>query len=201
MKKKSIKLFALICTLFLAGCNLFETRSPEEPDTGKSNFVPPTEPEIVVSNFANAFIEKNTSNYTSCFSDTSLTDAESFEFIPSTGALSQYPSLFLSWDTYSERQYFNSLSAKLPEGISPHLSLSNMEYDKHPDSVIFAAEYIINIEQFETSSPSAYAGTIQLTITPRSNGTWSIRRWRDAPPPQGDTIQNTWSILKAEYYN
>lgn len=184
----------------ITSCGLFETREPEEPDTKPSSFIPPTEPEIVISNFANAFIEKNTSNYILCFSDTSLSDREVFEFIPTAAALSQYPSLFIDWDINSERQYFNSFALRLQESERPKLNFSNMEYDKRPDSVIFVADYIISIEQSENLT-SAFAGTLQLTIAPKSSGMWSIRRWRDAPAPESSNIKNTWSNLKAIYYN
>ena len=126
---------------------------------------------------------------------------ENFEFIPASAALSQYPSLFNGWDINAERQYFNSFAIKLQDAEKPKLTFSNMQYDKRPDSVVFVAEYLIDIQQSETTNFSSYAGTLQLTITQRSNGTWSIRRWRDAPAHEGSSPKETWSILKAIYYN
>jgi hypothetical protein len=81
--------FAIIFViLFISGCALFETRTPEPPTGGTGTFVPPTSPEIVIDNFIDCIRNKNVDNYISCFADSG------FFFTPSSNAATAFPSFF-----------------------------------------------------------------------------------------------------------
>jgi hypothetical protein len=80
--------FLTFAILFISGCGLFETRTPEYPDTDGGTFIPPTSPDIVIDNFVECIKNKNIDNYISCFVETG------YSFIPSSNASATFPSFF-----------------------------------------------------------------------------------------------------------
>ncbi len=56
----------------LMSCDLFKTRTPEEPSQQSSNYVPPTDVSLVLQNMVNAFQDGNAVNYAKSFSDASF---------------------------------------------------------------------------------------------------------------------------------
>lgn len=192
----------LLFILLIQGCDLFNTRTPEDPDTGRSTFQPPTQPSIVVSNFRNAISEKNIDNYLLCFSDNSVDSSiGKFIFHPSVDASTLYPGLFDNWGSENERKYFNSLKSRLPSDINPIILFKNESYGiSQPDSVVITYKYYLKLNFVDNSIDKEYAGTIQLTLVSQKNGLWSIFRWQDIKSPN-DTIDATWSKLKGQMIN
>ncbi len=188
--------------IFIGGCDMFKTRNPETPDTGRSSFLPPTGPDIVISNFVNAIEQKNTENYVACFSNPKTGDEGNiYIFSASADATARYPGLFDTWNIDSERGYFNSLVSQIPTEISPVLMLTNNRFDiLSPDSAVYIADYLLFIDFVETNYPKKYSGTFQLSIAPHSSGNWSIYNWQDIKK-NNDTIPSTWSILKGQFSN
>lgn len=201
MKYGIIYIFTL-SVVVLAGCDIFGTRSPEEPDTGRSSFQPPTQPSIVISNFKNAVSEKNIDNYLLCFSGSSVDSSiGKFVFQPSVEGNSLFPGLFENWGMDNERKYFNSLKSKLPAEVNPVILLKNEIYGvSQPDSVVISYEYYMKLNFIDNSIEKEYSGTMQLTLIPQNNGLWSIFRWQDIKS-QNDTIDATWSKLKGRMIN
>jgi hypothetical protein len=191
----------LLFAFFLNGCDLLSTRSPEKPDTGRSTFQPPTDAGIVIENFKNAFKENNTENFIACLSDTSQTKSYLFTYVPTAEANGIYASIFQSWTISSERRAFNSIITKIQEGTYLDLTFENPHFElTSPDSTVFVSNYQIKIYHNIATIPKIFAGTVQFTIVPASNGLWSIYRWTDTKL-NNDTIKDTWSILKAQFYN
>lgn len=202
MKISNKLIVVFIFGFFLSACDLFELREPEEPDTGRANFEPPTSPAIVIANLQNAIKERNVENYIACLSDTSQQDLNYFKFIPSSDAMSLYSSVFQYWNLYSERAYLNKLFSSLPIDIVPDIKLINSKFDiMLPDSAVFIADYSIYINQNKSVDEQLFQGTMQLILTPRNNGLWSIKMWFDFQLKSDTTTSNTWSILKALYGN
>jgi|DewCreStandDraft_4_1066084.scaffolds.fasta_scaffold00565_13 hypothetical protein len=172
---------------------------PEEPEKGKSTFLPPTSAEIVIANFISSIKEKNTENYKSCFLDEVGLDLR-YIFIPSPDALTRFPSVFNSWTIENERSAFFSLVIKMPIDKAPELTLTNSKLDLMNDSALYSSDYFLKINHNLTNLPVNYAGTLQFLILRRSNGFWYIQRWLDSSP-YNDTVGNSWSILKALLVN
>ena len=84
----------------LISCDLFKTRTPAEPSQESSNYIPPTDPSLVVQNMISAFQDGNTVNYTKSFSD------GSFIFTPSASARSKYG---IDWTSWGKRRNSNVL--------------------------------------------------------------------------------------------
>jgi len=197
--RKYIALFITL-TLILSACDMFSTRNPEEPDTGKSSFVPPTSPSIVISNFVSAVAEKNVENYLLCLADTAQSDKFYFNFKPTADAFALYSSIFVNWSRHSERNYFNKLITNMPDEVYPKISLTNTRFEVLlPDSAVFVADYDLKVEHLINSVNKHFNGRLQFTVYPRDNGLWSIKSWYDYDVIQ-DTVQS-WSFLKAQLAN
>ena len=194
--KKSITNIILI--FLLVSCNLLETRDPELPNSDKSSYLPPTSPNIVISNFINAIVEKNTENYILCFS--SDTDENVFTFQATADAYAIYTSIFDHWDTDDERGYFLSMISNLDEDSKPVVVFSNQKFDVlSPDSSVFIADYSLNISHNLATIENDFTGTLQFTLYPKTDALWCIVRWIDIKNTQ-DTL-DSWSILKAVFAN
>lgn len=187
-----------VCTALLAlsGCTLFSTREPEDPITNRSAHQVPTSPDIVVQNFITAIREKNSANYTSCFTGDSTADNPTrYRFQPSVDAQSIYPSLFASWSAESEQRYFSSLLLDIAEASVPSIELTaSASTTVEPSSSMYTFDYIF-IPQEKT-----YRGKMRLTVVRLANGNWAIQEWIDEPLPAQQNDQ-TWSFLKATYGN
>jgi len=54
------KIYILIlASVLLYGCDVFKTRTPEEPDQSSTIYQPATSPSVLFSNFTTAFKELN----------------------------------------------------------------------------------------------------------------------------------------------
>ncbi len=201
--KRIIYTISFVLTLLLVSCEWFTAREPEKPDSGTSNFEPPTDYSIVISNFKNAISEKNLENYLACLADESK-DKFGFSFNPSARAQAQYPSLFLDWGVTDENQSFNSLINSMEKPVNPRLNLyyeADGFENKQPDSAVFAADYILKIDHNVESIPAdRFGGSLHLTIRRNKSGLWSIYRWLDQQSSVNDSIENTWSEMKALFY-
>ncbi len=190
----------LTFSLTLSACGLFETREAAPPDTGKSSFVPPTSPNIVISNFISAVDEKNVENYIACLADTAQSDKYYFYFKPTADAFALYSSIFGNWSLHSERNYFNTMISAMPDDVNPDIKLLNTRFEVLlPDSAVFVADYNLIVEHSIASVNKQFSGTLQFTIYPRNNGLWSIKTWYDLQN-NADSIQS-WSFLKAQLAN
>jgi len=188
----------IVLLLFLVwlvgGCDMFSTRSPEPPDTGQSAFIPPTSPDILLSNFISAFEERNPENYTLC-----LGYESSYQFVPSANAVAIFSNIFDNWDISSERRYFLAMVASLPTGEKPFIQFIRQPLQSFPDSAIFIADYRVKIP-IQTGETLDYAGQTQMTFFRSSTGLWSILRWVDLMESSSDNA-STWSNFKADFFN
>ena len=188
------------CCLILL-CSACATRTPEEPDTGRSSFLPPTAPSTVLANMRNAVIEKNTENFMLCLADATTRSKYPYVFEPSAEVRARYASLFTGWGLSSERQAFLSLMSRLPQGTNPSLEYVNTNTAfSSPDSTVYVTDYVLVAQHGITSIPTTLTGTMVLTITPESSGLWSISSWKDAKRTS-DTVEATWSLIKAQLSN
>lgn len=185
----------------LGGCELFSTRPPEQPDSSLPTFYPPTSAAVVISNFTNAFINKNSGQYKSCFLDSALAHTGPYRYWPSAEAAGRYPSIFDEWTISQEESYFISLISAVPSEDTLALEWSNVQFDfMPPDSAVYTADYRIEAPHNYEALANEFSGNAQITIVALNNGNWYINRWIDTKI-ESDTIKNTWSILKAGTYN
>lgn len=190
--------FIIILSQFF-GCELFVTRAPEEPETKKSSYQPPTSPSITITNFINSIIEKNPDNYLSCFYNEN-SELTKFSFIPSNEVRTTYAALFQDWNIQNERIYFYSLMNKLPLDVKPEVKIETVPFDiLTPDSAIFNTNYYLFFNHSIENYPKVFSGNLQFTIIPNKSGLWSILRWIDNKNEKDTNF--TWSLLKVRFSN
>ncbi|KAA0211462.1 MAG: hypothetical protein OZ913_05190 [Ignavibacteriaceae bacterium] len=194
-KKTEILLF--VSLIFLVGsCGLFDTRSVEPPSDPRSNYSPPTSPDIVLTNLQFAIAEKNLNNYISCFSDSVLT-GKVFHFVADLSTNAQYP-ILSNWNFQQEKIYYTNLISQTDIQSSSNLFLSNPQAITTPDSVIYDADYVLVYFHNDPSVAKNFNGKLRFTMFQDSRNLWSITRWQDFKNDSGDT---TWSELKAAFVN
>lgn len=176
------------------------TRTPEEPTGNRGTYEPPTSPQIVIENFRNAVIEKNTQNFMLCLADPSRSRVP-YVFEPSAEAGARFQSIFQSWSITKEQQAFLSIIARLPTDVALGLEFTNSTVAfSSPDSLVWVGDYRLSTKLDIAGVPNVLTGTMVLSIRPESSGLWSITRWSDAKQT-ADTLESTWSILKAQLSN
>ncbi len=188
---KAIVCIALCCTL--GSCDLFKTRTPEEPAQVSSNFIQPKEPDLVFSNMENAFNGANSVYYMASFTDTAKS-GYFFAFEPTGTARSNYSAEFAEWSRISEERYFLNMCSKLKSGTSPSLDfLTKTLQTATPDSVQYETTYQITLVTQNYGTFQA-KGRAQFVLVADRSRDWAIRYWVDFAQSPNDT---TWSDLKA----
>lgn len=187
MPRRLIMFIGIVLCLNMTSCDLFKTRSPDEPSQKSSNYVPPTDVSIVLQNLVNAFQDGNAVNYTKSFSDAS------FSFAPSTNARNKYGIDWMSWNKTQEQQCF--------EKIINHFSNNSrvvLAFDP------FTPTYNNNTSQVETAyhltlpmeagGIKKFNGQVQYTLS-QVSGFWYINQWVDVG------VDSAWSDLKGVAYS
>ncbi len=193
--KSFINIIFTITILITNGCDLFDIRDPEPPDQSRANYLPPTEPRIVIENLKNSFLDKNVQNYIACLVDTIFV-SKKFTFLPSSEAASTFIFLTQDWSIFDERKYFSSMTSKVSKELPITLNLTNENYSSlSGDTLLYTANYFINIPH-NSSEPKSYAGNLQFNMVRDSRSNWSIYFWKDTK--SGNLP--SWSELKGYFY-
>ena len=184
--------YLILSFIIFQGCDLLSTRDPELPDAGRSSFIPATTPDLLFNNLKNSLKEKVVENYIGCFVDPAFLNRP-YIYIPSAGSGIQFD-VFLDWNVYSERQYFNNVKAAASENSPIVLQLLNEISNIVGDSAIYQYEYELTIPFQEEST--LYKGICSFHIRNDSRSQWVITRWEDIKNQEFPS----WSDLKGQYY-
>jgi hypothetical protein len=187
---------AVLLQLGIGSCGLFEPRDPEAPTESGLNFVPPTDPAIVISNLQAAVDQKNVANYVACFSNVAR-QGRPFIYIPSAEAVAQYGAVLADWDLAKEEAYFQNLIARSPTSAFSSLVLTLQSAIVSADSVLYEYDYIFSFSHNEQGFPQTARGRLQFTLSVDATTFWSIHRWIDFK----STEDATWSLFKGKFGN
>jgi hypothetical protein len=191
MPRKVIVVIGIMLCFGVVSCNLFKTRTPQEPTQSSSNRIPPTDPEIVLQNMIDAFHDKNTENYLYSFSSVSFT------FEATANAQRNFGSTFLTWDKSSERDYFTSLMSHVQQNSAATLKFDSINIvPTAADSSQGDTNYNLAVPLAETNVIKNFKGRAQFIFARDQTGWWSIRRWLDIGL---NTSDSTWSDLKGTF--
>lgn len=180
---------------FISGCDLFSTRTPEQPVQPRSNYKAAVTPDILLENLINSLAEKNIQNYLNCLTDSAFS-GKSFQFIPSAGSSSLYPALFDLWNRKSEEQYFTNLVSHITQDLPMTLTLNNDNLSYSGDRTIgYTASYFLTVPHNDEFTKN-FEGELQFTMVRDSREVWTIATWRDIKSSQ----TASWSELKGFYY-
>ncbi|MCZ7557652.1 MAG: hypothetical protein M5R41_14740 [Bacteroidia bacterium] len=180
----------------VTGCGLFETRDPEPPASGSSTFVPPTSPDLVLSNLEYSVSEKNTENYIRCLADT-VNSGVRFLFLPTAAAAGRYASTFSGWTVQSERSYFAALVAFTGSAATSRLTFSGAFVVLASDSAVYEGSYDLLFRHGVPGVTENVKGNVQFVLRTDRSSIWSITRWTDIP----HTDQTSWSEWKGRFAN
>lgn len=193
--RKNFKIFFFLF-LLISGCGLFETRDVELPNTPRSNFIPPTTPDIVITNFTAAIFQRDVNNYTNCISDSNFSGAR-FTYSPDVISQGTYP-IFASWDKNKENSYFTNIVTQTSESSTSNLFLSNVSSNITSDSAVYDSDYLLIFNHNRANVARQAKGKLRFVITHDSRNLWSIKSWTDFRVNDSDT---TWSVIKANFSN
>ncbi len=170
--------------LGLAAC--FQLREPE-PATVASEWLQPTQIDILLGNFTTAVQNLNAANYERSFT------GPDYRFVPDPTSAGSTPALFANWSVPEEVTYFTSLRRHSATGATNALSLSSQRQTLFTtDSAEVTALYQLRIAQQDTAfKATLLEGNIRLLVRRRSNE-WKIIEWRD----QRTSANPCWTDLK-----
>jgi len=192
---KKIKILLLL-SLFFNGCGLFGLRDAEIPTEPRSNFTPPTTPDIVLANLQSSITDKDINNYLQCIVDTSLT-SKKFVYIADISSQIQYP-IFKNWDISYEKNYFYNLLSLTNLQSTSLLFYTNVNTVTYSDSAIYDMDYLLRFDHQKTSVAKTLSGKLRFVMVINSKNLWAISGWIDIKGVDTDT---TWSVLKANFSN
>lgn len=179
-----------------SGCGLFQPRDPEDPSQSSLNYLPPTDPSIVMANLQSAIEQKSVANYVACFADASR-GAAPFAFTPSADAAAAFGSTLMSWTIREEQAYFQNLISRSSQSAYAAVSLTLKSTTVTSDSVISAYDYVLVFEHNDTGFPTTARGSLQFTMRQDASNFWMIQRWVDFKT----TTDISWSHFKGKFSN
>ncbi len=186
MKNKVAILIFLGTILF--GCDVFQTRNPEEPNSNGNTYIPATSPDILFNNLVNSFKEKVIENYIATIVDNATLEKK-YIFVPAPGALSKFQGLS-DWTINSERLYFTNLISFAGKG-QIIVQLFNRSGNVQGDSATFSFDYVVNLP-FEENT---FEGSARFTLFLDNRNFWFITKWEDFEKAGFQS----WSEIKGKY--
>ena len=165
------KFLALLPLLALPAC--FQLREPE-PAAAASEWIQPTQIDILLANFTTAVQHVNVANYERTFS------RPDYRFVPDPSSAGSSPALFANWSVPDETTYFSSLRRRMPANANNTLTFSGRRDQLYTtDSAEVSALYQLRITQTDTAFHAGLLeGNIRLILR-RRNNEWRIVAWRD----------------------
>ncbi|MDZ7337896.1 MAG: hypothetical protein ONB30_05100 [candidate division KSB1 bacterium] len=184
--------------LLVAQCkNPFATREAEPPIGGRTPWIPPSSPTLVLANLRNAIAGKSVDNYLRCLSG-GTPDRPSFTFIPDQGVASLNPGFFDRWGIAHEENYLRQLFAVVPDDSLHKLELELVSENSFPDSAVIVQNYVLTAHHTlrDPSYPRQARGQAEFRLfLDQQNGYWYIWRWHDTGTAQAPS----WSTFKAVF--
>ncbi|WP_156109414.1 hypothetical protein [Hymenobacter sp. APR13] len=171
--------------VLLSGC--FQLREPE-PAGAASDWLPPTQIDILLANFTTAVQTLNVVNYERTFV------GPQYRFLPDPTAAGTATTLFTNWSVNEERDYLNGLRRRSAAGTAQNQLTFSGRRDQFftADSAEVSALYQLKIVQSDTAFRSTMLeGNIRLLVR-RRNNEWKIASWRD----QRTSSALSWTDLK-----
>jgi hypothetical protein len=178
--------------LFLALPSCFNERSPKKPDEN-TNWISPTEPNILIDNLNKAVSTLDVNNYKRCLA------SEIFSFRADPNILANNLGLFSKWYWDNENQFFNNLRvAAKPINPNNSLNMSNIRIiNVNPDSLEYTANYALNIYHQDTSFAAVrFSGLLSFALKRNRQNEWQIVNWQDNKTNEGPC----WTELRQHFF-
>jgi len=193
---KTFIFFAVSIIFLFNGCGLFNTRGVEPPIVPRTNFYPPTTPDLVIVNLKFAVLERDVNNYIACLVDSNYSDKR-YWYVADFNSQTQY-TVFKNWSLNYERMYYNNLISLTNSNAVSDLYLTNENWLTSVDSSVYDADYLLRFDHQKLNVSNILKGKLRFIISKDSRNLWSINKWIDYQSLPSDT---TWSVLKANFVN
>jgi hypothetical protein len=157
----------------LAGC--FNKRDPEPPESA-SDFSPPNQPEVVLSNLAAAVTKLNVANFERCFVP------NGYVFNPDPSVAQNNVGLFSNWALQpTELDVIRNIDRMKDGTALNRLTYSNGRTNNITiDSVEYTADYRLQIQHKDTTFPQyIFTGNLIFSMRRNADNEYRIARWRD----------------------
>ncbi|MCI4668361.1 MAG: hypothetical protein MRZ79_09495 [Bacteroidia bacterium] len=183
-----IFLISILMAVLALSC--FSIREVEPPLTTDSDWVSPTDYELLLDNLEQSIIMGNTQNYLRCFNQDSLA------FTPVSRLLNDNESIWLNWSSLDERTYLDNLFQDLSVSSGNSVILSELDLQNvTSDSLRYVGNYLLRINHNTEDLTTLFKGQMQLVIKLNSFNEWEIHRWIDIET----AVDSSWSSLKLAY--
>jgi hypothetical protein len=189
MKDTSIFQIIISLGLVLSLSACFQTRPVEPPGGGSSDWVSPTDYQILLDNFQRSITERNTQNLLRCLSE------EAYQFEPVASLFADNESIWRTWVRQDEQVWFDNMQAQLNVTAN---SLQLTETDLQnvtSDSLRYVGNYRLRISHSDTTLPTLFLGQVQFTMQVNAFNEWEIKRWTDLET----TADSSWTRLKLRF--
>lgn len=186
---KPTYVYVAILAVFLQGC--FATRTPEPPlqNNTYSDWVAPTDYNILLLNFKNSITQMNTQNYLRCIGDT-------FQYSPTQVRDNSAYLIFQKWTKNDEKTYFENLTAKSQNLSTNFFQLKNTDQQFiGSDTVKYTADYHLELHHNDSAFTKTIKGQLNFTLHKNSEGLWRIIKWQDTEKAK----DSSWTSLKMRF--
>ncbi len=188
----------LSAIVLLSGCNMFTTRTPEEPEGGSgAEWVFLRTPKIVLENLETAVGRRSSVDYMKSLpaADEGVSD---FEFRYDPDVEYNNSGIFDKWDLERERSHVQRLfsTSNLLQDSLAELSINvTREPLGLSDVDSLSAEYDLHIGHQLDSAPRQMKGQLYFGLKRAADRGWYIYYWRD----ERIAGYYCWSDLKAKF--
>lgn len=181
----------LILWIGLLSCvACFRVRPVEPPARAISDWVSPTDYEILLANLQLAISQTNVQNYLRCFNRDDLT------YTPVASLFNTNEAVWRNWSIQDEQTYLENTLSNLSANSGQSLILEETDLQGvTADSLRYVGQYTLRINHSDTSLTTLFKGQLQMSIKRNDFNEWEIHRWTDielAP-------DSSWSLLKLRF--
>ncbi len=181
-------IFLISISIAVHGC--FGIRPVEPPGNTASDWVTPSDYQILLENLRRSIAQGNTQNYLRCF------QVDSFRFFPVARLFNFNETIWGNWSALDEQGYLDNVLANLSVSGSNTLLLEQTDLqDVTSDSLRYVGDYTLRVNHTDTSLTTLFVGQLQMLIKRNTFNEWEIHRWADIETRP----DSSWSELKLRY--
>ena len=194
--KRSFIWVLLVGGLLLWRCDLFSTRTPEPPSEGGDPYawIPPTEPDMVLSAITRAFRGLHKEDYLNLLAAPSDT-SPGFVFVPDPQVAQQQGNLFENWGTGEEEAFIHNLFQQLDPQADQLFTWEHTRTEGGTQEYTLVTDYHLDLVYtgLRETLPTEMAGRAELSVRLGPGNYYQIYTWRDI----GADSVASFSALKA----
>lgn len=187
MDSKKILLIFLLFSMLSFSCRI---RPVEPPDSTSSDWISPTDYQILLSNLSLSINQRNVQNYLRCLKTDSL------KFSPATVTYTGNQALWDNWSWQDEQTWLSNVISSL--GITSGNTLALTEVDLQnvtSDSLRYIGNYSMVMNHTDTSLTVSFKGQLEFSCRVNEFNEWQIWQWIDFETHP----DSSWSRLKLNY--